>query len=119
MAPSNCLSLKPGECYQANFDNRTTITICPFIGPATTTAPSFLISIFDNSSLSEEDAIRKSTMSLVADKESMIKQIRLGYEDVDGPAVNTAIVRAYFSSQEIVLFEQVVEVINFVKNLAK
>ena len=74
MARNNCLNLKPGEGYQANFENHISITICTCTGPVAQSAPFFLITIFDMASSSADDGItRKSTMSLVADKESVMK----------------------------------------------
>lgn len=118
IAPCNCLALKPGELYQANFKSHITIMIASGSYERPCDLGCFLVKIIDNQPKDGDDSYRQSTEAQISDKLTLIKQLRLRVEDIDGQ-MNTAIIRAHFSAQQIVIFEQLIEVISFAKNLAK
>jgi len=81
---------------------------------------SFIVKIIDNSCMALDDSldiIRKSLESQIADKQSVVKQFEIKADDVQD--LNTNVIRSHFSREEISMFEQLMEVLIYVKNLAK
>lgn len=120
IAPRNCLELKPGELYQANFQSNLTIMIASGSYKKESDLGSFIIKIIDNSCMALDDSldiIRKSLESQIADKQSVVKQFEIKADDVQD--LNTNVIRSHFSREEISMFEQLMEVLIYVKNLAK